>query len=95
MKNKLKKKTCSELPHLQAAYTSSWETWEGGHAWRERRVKGATPVLCLRGVTGLLVVGEGWERDVCDAAGSADSCLVGFNGGALHTTYGPQISLSP
>lgn len=40
------------------------------------------------------MVEEGWERDGCDAAGSADSCLVGFKVGALHTTYGPQISLS-
>lgn len=38
--------------------------------------------------------GWGWERDGRDAAGSADSCLVGFNGRAPHTTYGPQISLS-
>lgn len=91
IKNKLKKKTCSDLPHLrihQAGKTGR-EATRGG-----RRSKGATPGLCLRGVTGLLVVEEGWERDGCDMVGSADSCLVGFNGGALQTTYGPQISLS-
>lgn len=67
---------CIDLPHLQAACTSGWGNRS---VWREAREERVTPVLCLRGVTGLLVAEEraGEGREGCGMAASADSCLVG------------------